>query len=168
MSEASKTASIFSAASVVVSLVFVGYQVMQNTAMMRGGTMQAISDSYVEYVTAIGLDPNATDLLRRLHRGESTADFQPTENSQIIILFNGFVQILENSYLQNREGLVPDAVFESYGWGWGMIQTKRFQEYWENDIEWGVGADGRRSAGVVSPESAAFFESRVQIGPGDS
>lgn len=155
MKDAGRLASTLSAAAVVISLAFVGFEIRQNTAMMRGATMQSISDTYVEYVTAIGADPELAELFRRFHAGEVTADFTPTENTRIRVFFNAFVQILENSYLQHREGLVPDAVFESYGWGWGMIQTPRFEEYWEES-----------SRIVVRSEFAAFFESQVQIGPG--
>lgn len=157
MKHKGRITSLVSAAAVVLSLAFVGYEIRQNTAMMRGATMQSISDASVNYVTTIGQDPELADLFRRFHAGEVTADFEPTENTRIIVFFNAFVQMLENSYLQHREGLVSDAVFESYGWRWGMIQTPRFQEYWET------------SAGlVVGSDFAAFFESRVQIGPGQT
>jgi hypothetical protein len=68
-----------------VGLVFVGYELRQNTAMMRGSTMQAISDKYVDYVTALVEDVPA-DLMRRVHDGETTEDFTPLENTQINIL----------------------------------------------------------------------------------
>ena len=156
MKDAGRLTSTLSAAAVVMSLAFVGFELRQNTAMMRGATMQSISDTYVEYVTAIGADPELAELFRRFHAGEVTADFTLTENTRIITFFNAFVQMLENSYLQHREGLVPDAVFEGYGWRWGMLQTARFAEYWENS-----------SGMVVRSEFAAFFESQVQIGPAD-
>jgi hypothetical protein len=147
---------VLSTSAVVLGLVFVGYELRQNTAMMRGSTMQAISDKYVDYVTGL-VDPVPADLMRRVHRGETTEDFTPVENTQINIMFNAFVQMLENSFLQHREGLVTEAVFDSYGWTWGMIQTARFEEYWRN----------RSSPHVASPEFVEFFEARVRIGPGD-
>jgi hypothetical protein len=148
-------AQVLSVAAVVLGLVFVGYELRQNTAMMRGSTMQAISDKYVDYVTAL-VDPVPADLMRRVHSGETTENFTPLENTQINILFNAFVQMLENSFLQHREGLVSEAVFASYGWTWGMIQTPRFEEYWRN----------RSSPHVTSPDFVEFFEARVQIGSG--
>lgn len=155
MDKKRRPASILSAGAVVLSLGFVGYELRQNTAMMRGQTMQSISDTYVGYVTAIGLDPALAELFRRFHNGDTADDFTATENTRIIVFFNAFVQMLENSYLQHREGLVPDAVFDSYGWRWGMIQTRRFEEYWTQS-----------SRLVVGSEFADFFESQVQIGPG--
>ena len=147
-------AQVLSSLAVVLGLVFVGYELRQNTAMMRGSTMQAISDKYVDYVTPL-VESVPADLMRRVHSGETTEDFTPLENTQINILFNAFVQMLENSFLQHREGLVSEAVFDSYGWTWGMIQTPRFEEYWRN----------RSSPHVTSPDFVEFFEARVQIGP---
>jgi hypothetical protein len=105
-------AQVISASAVVLGLVFVGFERRQNTAMMRGATMQAISDKYVDYVTAL-IDPTPADLMRRVHNGETTENFTPVENTQITIMFNAFVQMLENSFLQHR---VSEAVFDSYGW----------------------------------------------------
>lgn len=150
-------AQVLSASAVVLGLVFVGYELRQNTAMMRGSTMQAISDKYVDYVTAL-VDSVPADLMRRVHNGETTERFTPLENTQITVLFNAFVQMLENSFLQHREGLVSEAVFDSYGWTWGMIQTARFEEYWRN----------RSSPHVASPDFVEFMELRLQIGPGDN
>jgi len=149
-------AQVLSALAVVLGLAFVGYELRQNTAMMRGSTMQAISDKYVDYVTPL-VDSVPADLMRRVHSGETTENFTPLENTQVNILFNAFVQMLENSFLQHREGLVSEAVFDSYGWTWGMIQTPRFEEYWRN----------RSSPHVTSPDFVEFFEARVQIGSGE-
>ena len=68
--------------------------------------------------------------------------------------FVGFVRNLENTYLQHREGLVPDAVFESYGWNDNLPRTKYFADFWANNAD-----------AVVSPDFKQYFESRVQIGP---
>ena len=149
-------AQVISASAVVLGLVFVGYELRQNTAMMRGSTMQAISDKYVDYVTAL-VDSVPADMMNRVHSGETSENFTPLENTQISILFNAFVQMLENSFFQYREGLVSEAVFDSYGWRWGMIQTARFEEYWRN----------RSNPHVANPDFVEFFEARVQIGPGD-
>lgn len=166
MSRVARSAPILSAAAVVPGLVFVGFELRQNTAMMRGGTLQAVSGSLVEWQTAIALDPGAADLLFRIHRGETREQFTGTENVQVFMIFAAFVQILENTYLQHREGLVPEAVFESYGWGYGTTQTRRFQEFWEIDVGRVVRDDGIARPDIVGRDFAVFFEGRVQIGPG--
>jgi hypothetical protein len=92
MDKKRRPASILSAGAVVLRLGFVGYELRQNTAMMRGQTMQSISDTYVGYVTAIGLDPALAELFRRFHNGDTAEDFTATENTRIIVFFNAFVR----------------------------------------------------------------------------
>ena len=118
-----------SAAAVAVSLVFVGLEVRNNTIAVRGATMQAISDT-------------------------SSSDFSPVENQQLNMSLVGFVRNLENTYLQHREGLVPNAVFESYGWNDNISRTRYFEEFWTDNAD-----------AVVGPEFKHFFESQAQIGP---
>jgi len=145
---------LVSAAAVVLSLIFVGVEVRQNTRATRGGTMQAISDASSEYMTAMALDPAFVTLIARVNEGATDADFEPEERLQLSMSMFAFLRMLENTYLQHREGVVGDAVFESYGWHDGIIRTAYFAGFWE-----------RAAPRVVSPEFRRFFEARVQIGP---
>ena len=145
---------VVSAAAVVLSLVFVGLEVRQNTTAVRGATMQAISDATSSYNLEMSLDEEFAGLAARVTDGATQEDFTSAENQQLILSLFAFVGMLENTYLQHREGLVPDAVFESYGWNDGVIRTPYFARFWETV-----------AANVVSPEFRKFFESRVHIGP---
>jgi hypothetical protein len=154
MDNVRKLGPVLSAAAVVLSLGFVGLELRQNTAMVRGATMQSIANAQLEFLTSIGTDPVASELLNRVHTNASSESFDETENMQLDVLFSAYIQSLENSYLQHHEGLVSDIVFESYGWRYAFVRTTRFEEYW-NVV----------AKHVVSPDFAAFFESRVTIGP---
>lgn len=151
---ARKFGSYLSAAAVVLSLVFVGLEIRNNTIAMRGITMQAISDSSVSFFLSMSLDREFNELVVRVFDGEATDQFSSVETSQLRQNLTAFIRGLENTYLQQREGLVPDAVFESYGWNDAITRTVFFEEYWNNSV-----------VGAVSPEFREFFESRVQIGP---
>ena len=145
---------IASATAVVLSLVFVGLQVRQNTIAVRGATMQAISDASSAFMADMALDEEFAAIAARVTAGATWADFTPAENQQLVFNLFAFLRMLENTYLQHREGLVPDAVFESYGWNDGIIRTRYFADFWE-----------RGSGNVVSPGFREFFEARVHIGP---
>ena len=102
----------------------------------------------------MALDHDFSALVSRIFQGATASDFTPTENQQLTVNLVGFVRLLENTYLQEREGLVSDAVYESYGWNDAVLRLPYFAEFWA------LNADG-----VVSPEFRRFFESRVKIGP---
>ena len=144
----------FSAAAVTLSLVFVGLEVRNNTIAARGATMQAISDTSTSAMLQMSLDADFAEIAIRVFDGDIRSDFSPVENQQLNMNFVGYVRNLENTFLQHREGLVPDAVFESYGWNDNLPQTKYFAEFWANNAD-----------AVVSPDFKQFFESRMQIGP---
>jgi hypothetical protein len=140
--------------ALLLSLAFVGMEIRQNTAAVRGATMQAISDASSSYMLDSSLDERISAINVRVIQGAKYADLTPVENMQLNQYLTAFVRMLENTYLQHREDLVPDAVFESYGWNDGVTRTAYFAEYWENNAE-----------GSVSPDFQEFFESRVQMRP---
>jgi hypothetical protein len=149
-----RIAPLLSALAVTTSLVFVGVEVRNNTIAARGATMQAISDASSTFMADMALEADFGILLARMFEGATSSEFTPGENQQLLMNLIAFVRMLENTYLQHREGLVPDAVFESYGWNDLVTHTPYFAEFWA------ASADGS-----VSPDFQQFFESRVQIGP---
>ena len=152
--ERQRLGPLLSAIAVTTSLVFVGLEVRNNTAAVRGATMQSISDASSAYMFDMALDYDFSALVSRIFQGATASEFTPTENQQLIVNLVGYVRLLENTYLQEREGLVSDAVYESYGWNDAVLRVPYFAEFW-----------AASAAGVVSPEFRRFFESRVKIGP---
>ncbi len=145
---------LLSAIAVTTSLVFVGVQVRNNTIAARGATMQAISDASSTFMANMALEADFGILAVRMFEGATSSEFTRGENQQLTMNLTAFVRMLENTYLQHREGLVPEAVFESYGWNDLVTRTEYFAEFW-----------AARAEGSVSSDFRQFFESRVQIGP---
>ena len=149
-----RIAPLLSALAVTTSLVFVGVEVRNNTIAARGATRQAISDASSTFMADMALEADFAILAARMFEGGTSSEFTRGENQQLTMNLTAFVRMLENTYLQHREGLVPDAVFESYGWNDLVTRTAYFAEFWAASAE-----------GSVSPDFQQFFESRVQIGP---
>ena len=89
-----------------------------------------------------------------MFQGATTADLTAEQNHLIGTNVIAWVGMLENTFVQNRLGLVSDHVFEGYGWNRRLHQTPYFKEWWEARADLWVGADFKN-----------HFESRVQIGP---
>ncbi len=149
-----RLSTLLSAAAVAASLVFVGLEVQQNTSAVRGATMQAMSDASASFMAEMSLNAEFAALVGRVLEGATPEDLTPAENSQLQMNFMALLRMLENTYLQNRLGLVPDAVFESYGWNDGIIGTAYFAAWWDGGVDH-----------VVSDDFQRFFEARVRIGP---
>ena len=142
------------AAGVIGSLLFVGIEVRQNTAAVRGATLQAISDAYTSYIHTNSLDPEYREVELLVFEGTSMDDLTAAQRHFLVTNLISWIGMLENTYRQNRLGLVSDAVFDGYGWNRGLHQTRFFEEWWERYADLWVTSDFR-----------GFFESRVQIGP---
>ncbi len=140
---------------VIASLVFVGLEVRQNTIAVRGATLQAISDTYTEFMVSYSLDPTYRGAECLVFGGASPSDLDDPQRTLMNSYVLAWIGMLENTYLQNRLGLVDDAVFDGYGWNRLFHRTPYFKEMWH-----------RRAELFVTDEFREFFEARVQIGPG--
>jgi len=94
-----RSGAYLSAAAVVLSLIFVGLEVRNNTVAARGATMQAISDASTTFFLTISLDKDFAELVVRIFDGETKADFSPIENQQLVQNIGAFMRGLENTYL---------------------------------------------------------------------
>ena len=142
------------AVGVIASLVFVGVEIRQNTAAVRGATLQAISDAYTGFIHTNSLDPDYREVERLVFQGATMDDLTAEQRHLMSTNLIAWIGMLENTYHQNRLGLVSDAVFDGYGWNRRLHQTAFFKEWWE------------ARAGLWStPDFREFFESRVQVGP---
>lgn len=145
---------VLAALGVIASMVFVGLEIRQNTVAVKGATLQAISDTYTEFMTSYSLDPTYRTAEALVFSGAAPTDLDAEQRTLMNSYVIAWIGMLENTYLQNRLGLVDDAVFEGYGWNRAFHRTPYFATMWE-----------RRARLFVTEDFREFFESRVQIGP---
>jgi hypothetical protein len=70
--------------AVILGLVFVGFELRQNTAAIQAETMQGLSDASQEYLLLIGADANLTEIVRKGNR--SPDQLSETEALQFFYL----------------------------------------------------------------------------------
>ena len=148
-----RATQVLSALAVTLSLVFVGLEIRQNTSAMRGATLQAISDASSDLLTDLATDNQLASLQAEVFFNRAMrADFEPGEWVQLAAWAQAFVRQLENTYLQHQEGIVSDAVFDTYTWGDPLLRTAFFAEWWEVLAE-----------DLVSPDFKSFLESQIEF-----
>ena len=136
------------AASVVVSLAFVAYEIHQNTAAVRAQTLQAISDNHSAIMRETFLRDDLEPLIARVFAGAGLDDFTPEENGKLGAFYMIYLAHLENTYVQRNAGFIDDAVFASYGWRNRILTTKHFRA---------TVTSGELLSATVSPEFQQFF-----------
>lgn len=115
---------------VVASLLFVGLEIRQSTAVARGQTRQDLEAMNQAWLTLITADPYYSDLWYRAWAIDG--EIAPDEEYRAAMMMTQFMRRLENIHFQHAEGLVDDSALQSYGLqDIGLFFAKeRFQDWW--------------------------------------
>lgn len=135
-------------ASVVISLLFVGWEIRQNTKVARGQTRLELTALNNEFLERIRSDSEFSEIWRTAWNTEETLD--EAAEYRIEFMMMQYLRLLENVHLQYQEGLLDPDALASYGFlGFydQFMAHPRFPSIWE----------GRRVA--FDPEFVSFLES---------
>jgi len=133
---------------VVASLVFVGLEVRQNTAAVRGATHQAIADASFQQVVWFADNEKLRPIWIRIRDdGAVPEDFTPEENLIIGANYVMAIRRIENIYVQVREGLVEEEAVLRFRPSEDYFKSQYFLQFWK----------GWRHQ--VEPAFLAYFES---------
>ena len=118
------------AVGVVASLIFVGLEVRQNTAAVRGATYQSIADSSLQQVQWWADNAKLLQHEVKIDEGALSGEFAPDENLLIRATFVMTIRRIENIYVQVREGLVEEDAVLRFRPSKDYFETPYFQEFW--------------------------------------
>lgn len=146
---------LVAALGVILSLLFVGYQIRQNTQVAKGQTRQNLAALNQEWLILQSQDAEFHALWRRAWiESDTTLSADESSRSNFMMLLN--LRRLENVYFQFSEGLVDESALSSYGLQPSsailrVYRSPRFRSYWE---------ETRRS---FHPDFVRFFEPQVGL-----
>ena len=143
-------AEVVAALSVVISLIYVGFQIRQNTGAVRSATAQAVHDNHAAWYINLSNDASLNALVIKGLKDYSALD--EVEKARFIDIFMAFSSYSQNAFYQWREGALspqPWIGWESLimnlvgtpGWKrvlerkgihvWRRLQRLRCQYYYE-------------------------------------
>ena len=146
---------LIAASGVILSLVFVGVEVRQNTSVARGQARYDLADSGREFLLAMALDEEWADLWLKAWYSEE--ELTPTERMRARMGMLARLRELENIFFQVREGFVPESGLRGYGWGPDDFESPQFREWW---------TEAPRTR--FDPEFVEYFEGRFGIAGTDA
>jgi len=130
--------------SVIGSLLFVGVEIRQNTAAVRGATQQDISYQISEmYKIGVENDKIAS-IMTRSYQGLKKSDLTDTEFLQFWLFSMLGYRRVENIYLQYKNGFLTEEAFDRIGMS--FYRTPIQLEIWNERKD------------DFDPEFASFFE----------
>ena len=131
---------LLSAAAVVLSLLFVGLEVRQNTVAQRAETRQALADASTGFMENLVQDADLWEAWvvrwnwsnERFDRVE-VPSLTAIDSMKAEIAMRGLLRNAENVYLQYREGAIDQSALGTYGFAGGVWNSPQFREYWATE-----------------------------------
>ena len=140
---------------VVASLVFVGLQIRQNTAVARGQARHELAALNQEWLILQSTDSVFNDVYRRAWIEEGGI-LNSSESARATWGMRLNLRRLENVYFQFVEGLVDESALSSYGFqGSNSFQSAQFKDLWFN----------RNERQAYDQGFVRFFEERFGLSP---
>lgn len=121
---------IVAAFGVILSLLFVGFEIRQNTAIARGQARQDLAQINQEWLVLISQDVEFEALWNDAF-GPAPRELSAAEDRRAQYIMTIHLRRLENVYLQYREGLVEKSALQNYGFAQTeMFRRPEFERYW--------------------------------------
>ena len=124
-----RLAEMFAAFAVVISLIFVGLEVRQNTTAVQSAAAQSVHENFAAWYTAIQNEPALLAITtQRMRDFESLTQ---TEKSQFIAVFMGFCSHTQNAFYKWREGSLAPELWR--GWEYvsmNFLSTPGGKAFW--------------------------------------
>jgi hypothetical protein len=121
------------ALGVIGSLLFVGFEVRQNTEAVRGSTMQGIADQSLQFTLALSMDEVWLRLQERIV-GDSVPPSQlgPLERRKLTWVLLSSSRIMENRFRQIQLGILDEAAIIQFGASRTWYGSWWYRDWWDD------------------------------------
>jgi hypothetical protein len=96
------------ALGVIVSLLFVGYEIRQNTQLSKAASLEAQAELGAEIALNFLADAEVVQFLTRIADGELPSDFEKHENTKIRLMYVALLRSAEIRYRHKDLGVLDD------------------------------------------------------------
>ena len=141
-------AELIATVGVLVSLVFVGLELRQNTSVARAQARNDLASLSQDWLLVLGQDPAANRAWRGSWYDDAPGGLSAVEESQAYYMMIALVRRLEVAYFHHQEGLIPEEALANYGMDSPVFESPDFRvEFWPGVRE------------NFDPDFVSFFES---------
>ena len=128
-------AELIAAIGVIASLVYVGFQIRQNTLSVTASAHRAINDKFISVNEFIAKD--AETLRAFLVGRERIEDLDEVDKARFFTIMMNVFQHFEDAFFQHRKGLLEDQYWERIERMIGLYVTEPgVQAYWSFFRDW--------------------------------
>jgi hypothetical protein len=105
LGEWASIAEIVSAVAVVISLIYVGYQINQNTEEVRASNRQELVDRAVDVTRDYAINPQVAEVIAKARSGD---ELSPQEHAQYGYVIRSVLYDIQEAFLLHREGRLDE------------------------------------------------------------
>jgi len=128
-------AEIFAAVLVIVSLVYVGVQIKQNTSALRSNTAHNTSEGFTDLYLILARSREMADIFARGTRDYESLD--SIEKIQFFAYFQKFFRTYENAYYQYTRSALEVEPFDGLTKQLEMVSSlPGVKRYWRERKNW--------------------------------
>ena len=138
---------LVTAIGVLLSLIFVGLEIRQNTAVARGQARTDLASLNQDWLMGLAGDSALERVFISYWSDSIEIELNAVEEMQAFHVMVANLRKLENAYLLFEEGLIPEDALQSYGMRGPWYDSARFR-----DEVWAV------VRGTFNQDFAAFAE----------
>jgi len=132
------------ALGVVVSLLFVGYEIRQNTQLSKAASLEAQAELGAEIALNFLADAEVVQLFTRITDGALPSDFEKHENTKIRLMYVALLRSAEIRYRHNDLGILDNT--SVLGGSGGLLRAPYLAASWP------------QLKPIVAPDFALRFE----------
>jgi hypothetical protein len=133
-------------------LVFVGYELRQNTAAVRAAAIQELSAQSIEFLNAWATDDVIPTLLSQTAQGATPDDFTAEENQRLTLVYLAALRAYEARFIQVQLGVLDEDIFDAMAGNSLFYQRPWLKARW-----------GELFESTLGPEFTAYFTHRFGI-----
>ena len=142
------------AAGVILSLLFVGYEIRQNTRIARAAAVQTTQGQIVQWQSETSLDDDWVRIHTFVQReGGTFAELSPRDQTKYAWVVGSTVRLMETRYRQVQLGVLSedDLLIGGGAANPGWYQAPHYIDWWKSE-------DRTRS---WAPDFIEYFESEI-------
>ena len=99
---------VIGALAVVISLIYVAFQIRQNTAAIRSATAQSVHEHFAGWYNAFACDGSLSQIA--INGLKDYGSLSETEKARFVALFMAFLSYGQNAFLKWRQGLLSPSL----------------------------------------------------------
>ena len=113
--------------SIVVTLIFVVFEIRQNTNAIRSTVIHEVSEQSMGVLRMLIENRELREARLAVNEGQVT----PDQRSQVDYLYGMLIRLQQNRFLQSGLGVVDDDVMLLLGGQAPVYRTPDFRRYWD-------------------------------------